>query len=67
MERSDAVERLEDDLRRRYANTESDLDLREDKLDALASTLEERERRLEAREADLAGYVASVQQQFSAA
>jgi chromosome segregation ATPase len=61
------TEKLEDELRVRYARTEGDLDLREDKLEDRLKDLEERERRLEQRERDIAGYVASVQERFTAA
>ena len=61
------AEKLEDELRVRYARSEGDLDLREDKLEDRLKDLEEREQRLEQRERDLAGYVASVQERFTAA
>ena len=67
LERQESYERLEDELRIRYARTEADLELREDKLDTRLGEMQEREQRLEKREQDLAGYVASVQQQFTAA
>jgi CHASE3 domain sensor protein len=51
----------------RYARTEGELDLREDKLEDALKDLEEREQRLEQRERDIAGYVASVQERFTAA
>ena len=50
-----------------HIRTEADLELREDKLEQRLTEVEEREQRLETREQDLAGYVASVQQRFTAA
>ena len=44
-----------------------ELDLREDKINDRLRELVERETRMEQREQDLAGYVASVQQRFTAA
>jgi chromosome segregation ATPase len=66
-ERAAANEQLEDELRVRYARTEGELDLREDKLEDRLKDVEEREQRLEQRERDIAGYVASVQERFTAA
>jgi chromosome segregation ATPase len=66
-ERAAANEQLEDELRMRYARTEGELDLREDKLEDRLKDVEEREQRLEQRERDIAGYVASVQERFTAA
>ena len=53
--------------RLRFARTDADLELREHKLEQRLAELEEREERLDTREQDLAGYVATVQQRFSAA
>ena len=66
-DRAAESEKLEDELRVRYARTEGELDLREDKLEERLQEVEERERRLEQRERDLAGYVASVQERITAA
>jgi chromosome segregation ATPase len=66
-ERAAANEQLEDELRVRYARTEGELDLREDKLEDRLKDVEDREQRLEQRERDIAGYVASVQERFTAA
>jgi chromosome segregation ATPase len=66
-ERAAESEKLEDELRVRYARTEGELDLREDKLEERLQEVEERERRLEQRERDMAGYVASVQERITAA
>jgi hypothetical protein len=59
--------RVEDDLRIREARREAELELLEDKLEARLREIQERETALTKRESDLAGYVESVQQQFSAA
>ena len=61
------IERLEDDLRLKFARLEADLELREDSLDERKRDVEERESRLDQREADLTQYVTSVQSQISAA
>jgi len=66
-ERAAEAEKLEDELRVRYARTEGELDLREDKIDDRLKDVEEREQRLEQRERDMAGYVASVQERITAA
>ena len=66
-EKTAQTERLEDDLRFQSARHEADLELREDKVDERLHDVEERERRLEQREADLSTYVISVQERFSAA
>ena len=54
-------------MRLNESRRETELELREDKVDARFTELEEREARLEQREAQLAGYVESVQQRFTAA
>ena len=59
--------RLEDEVRVREARREAELELLEDKLEARLREIQERETALTKRETDLAGYVESVQQQFSAA
>jgi chromosome segregation ATPase len=59
--------RLEDEVRVREARREAELELLEDKLEARLREIQERETALTKRESDLAGYVESVQQQFSAA
>ncbi len=51
----------------REAGREAELELLEDKLDARLQEIQGRESALAKRETDLAGYVESVQQQFSAA
>jgi len=66
-DRGDETEKLEDELRVRYARTEGEQDLREDKLEDRLKDIEEREQRLDQRERDIAGYVASVQERFTAA
>ena len=59
--------RLEDEVRVREARREAELELLEDKLEARMREIQERETALTKRESDLAGYVESVQQQFSTA
>jgi hypothetical protein len=54
-------------VRIKAARHEADLDIREDRIDERLHEIEEREARLTAREEDLAGYVANVQQRFTAA
>ena len=58
---------LEEEARMREARREAELELLEDKLEARLREIQERESALTKRESDLAGYVESVQQQFSAA
>ena len=67
VEQKAACERLEDDLRLKFARLEADLELREDALDERKRDVEEREARVDRREADLTQYVTSVQSQISAA
>jgi uncharacterized protein (DUF3084 family) len=63
--RAGALGHAEEDLRRRDARLGAELELQADKLECLAEGLAERERLLEERERDLAGYVSEVQERFS--
>jgi septal ring factor EnvC (AmiA/AmiB activator) len=64
-ERSSTLAATEDELRRREARLDADLELREDKLERLAEEVAERERRLTDREQDLASFVGELQQQIA--
>ena len=67
VDRGEALDQLEDEVRVHEARREAELELREDRLEERLRELAEREARMEQREHDLAGYVATVQQRFSAA
>ena len=63
-ERAAQAEHLEEELRVREARAEAGVEIREDKLDALARELSAREERIARREHDLAGYVGELQEKF---
>jgi chromosome segregation ATPase len=62
--RAEAIEQAEQDLRVRDARLGAELELKADKLDRLTDVLAERQRLLDERERDLAGYISEVQEHF---